>query len=197
MSQAQVSAFASELPTFTQLTKLSMHIYVEKCGSNLTFPSIELPNLQELAWTDVYDRGHAWDLLRSFDAPALNKLQLHSPHYGPMQEKLAACIRHFTTVQNLLFKCRPISDASKAIQDLFPSLKPPVQIPFADPQPSSSANYKLAFEPPEQLQIVGSWPLKVERPMLARRVPTLSFMKRAHQGSFGVRRRLPVYDTYS
>lgn len=75
---------------------------------------------------------------------------------APLETALRRLQEVFAAIPSI--KPRPVSEASQAIQSIFPF---PVHIPFADPQPSSSANYKFAFEPPTGLQLVGSWPLKV------------------------------------
>lgn len=52
----------------------------------------------------------------------------------------------------------PVGEAIKSFQKHTSDSK--VRIPFPDPAPKSDANYKLGFEKPSAMHLVGSWPLK-------------------------------------
>ncbi|CAO1620650.1 unnamed protein product [Sympodiomycopsis kandeliae] len=78
---------------------------------------------------------------------------------APLDRTLRSLHQLFASIKSIA----PLSvdEASRAIQKSYPSLGS-VHIPFANPQPSNSNTYyKLAFEPPTNMQIVGSWPLKL------------------------------------
>ena len=40
-------------------------------------------------------------------------------------------------------------------------LKSGVAVPYINPQPTEDTNWKVAFEPPTELTLVGSWPTKL------------------------------------
>lgn len=86
----------------------------------------------------------------------LNNVRPPYHRQSPLETALRRVHELFSSISPI--QPQPISDAQQAIQNLYPSSH--VHIPFPDPQPTSSANYKLAFQPPTQMQIVGSWPLK-------------------------------------
>lgn len=78
-----------------------------------------------------------------------------------------------------------ISDALNAIRKLYPTSK--VTIPYCEPVPKGDEKYKLAFERPSGLQLVGSWPLQIaaERPQgldvdLAVVMPSSIFQEKDH-----------------
>lgn len=52
----------------------------------------------------------------------------------------------------------PVGEAIKSFQKRTAGSK--VRIPFPDPAPKAEANYKLGFEKPSAMHLVGSWPLK-------------------------------------
>uniref|UniRef100_V5GFV1 U3 small nucleolar RNA-associated protein 22 n=2 Tax=Kalmanozyma brasiliensis (strain GHG001) TaxID=1365824 RepID=V5GFV1_KALBG len=52
----------------------------------------------------------------------------------------------------------PVGDAIKSFQKRTSGSK--VRIPFPDPAPKTDANYKLGFEKPSAMHLVGSWALK-------------------------------------
>ncbi|KAJ9477861.1 U3 small nucleolar RNA-associated protein 22 [Pseudozyma hubeiensis] len=52
----------------------------------------------------------------------------------------------------------PVGEAMKSFQKRTSGSK--VRIPFPDPAPKTDANYKLGFEKPSEMHLVGSWPLK-------------------------------------
>ncbi|CAO1629437.1 unnamed protein product [Parajaminaea phylloscopi] len=79
----------------------------------------------------------------------------------------------------------PVSGAGQAIQTLFPAAK--VSIPYCEPVPSGTANYKLAFQKPSNIQMIGSWALKAaaERPGgldvdIALMMPSALFQEKDH-----------------
>ncbi|SPC64141.1 uncharacterized protein UHOD_05221 [Ustilago sp. UG-2017b] len=53
---------------------------------------------------------------------------------------------------------KPVGEAIKGFQRHTSGSK--VRIPFPDPAPKTDANYKLGFEKPSAMHLVGSWPLK-------------------------------------
>lgn len=82
------------------------------------------------------------------------------PNYhkaGPLELVLRRLHSLFQSMQPI--SPQGIAECSKAIRSAYPAATK-VIVPFAEPQPQADVNYKLAFEPPSGLQLVGSWPVK-------------------------------------
>lgn len=82
----------------------------------------------------------------------------------PRYRKAAALENVLRQLNTLLQSLKPIApvapdQAANAIQKAY-SAAGKVGIPYSDPKPRPDAQYKLAFEAPTALQVIGSWPLK-------------------------------------
>ncbi|SJX63609.1 uncharacterized protein SRS1_14361 [Sporisorium reilianum f. sp. reilianum] len=85
------------------------------------------------------------------------------PEVRPAYQKSSALETVLRRLHQLFEAASPIAplpagEAIKSFQKRTSGSK--VRIPFPDPAPKTDANYKLGFEKPSAMHLVGSWPLK-------------------------------------
>ncbi|PWN52033.1 Nrap protein [Violaceomyces palustris] len=84
------------------------------------------------------------------------------PEVRPAFDKAGALELVLRRLQTLFDTLKPLAPRSipDAINAFDQKVKGSIKIPFPDPAPKDDAQYKLAFQKPSAMHLIGSWPLK-------------------------------------